>query len=292
MKVYLELPQRSRGLQRVYDALVSLAPAGVLVTPYRSEADLVVLHVIGRNDQVRLAAQQAQAAGQQYAVIQYAFRSTMRPNASAWLDIWQGSKFVWSYYDLSQACAVDGESTRFSFYDAPLGCDPEQFPNYEWEPRASNRLVGVVSQSWLTEGTREVASAAQRAGWQAWHLGPALGREEIESWTDVGEQTVRNLYNNASLVAALRRVEGFEQPAVEALLCGARPILFDRAHYRRWFDGHAHFIPEGDRDQVVTALVEIFNGPRWSVTRDERRQIIEKFSWPKIAAGFWERALA
>lgn len=295
MKVYLELPQRSRGLQRVYDALVLSAPEGVLITSHRSEADIVVLHVIGRNDQVRLAAERATAGGQQYVVIQYAFRSTMRPSASAWIDIWQGAKFVWSYYDLPQECAVDNESTRFEFYDAPLGCDATMFkPLPSRDIGEGHRIytAGVISQSWLTEGTREVVEAANVIGGSCWHAGASLGRSDVISYVDISDETLRQRYANTRFVPCLRRVEGFEQPAVEALLCGARPILFDRAHYRRWFDGHAHFIPEGSREQVVQSLVDIFGGPRWEVDPEERRQIADKFSWPKITAGFWERALA
>lgn len=289
VKVYLELPQPSRGLQRVKDALIRYAPNGVDIVTDRDGADLVILHVIGRNDQVRAAAQ----AAKRYAVIQYCLRSTMRPSTSAWLDIWQNAKLVWSYYDLPHLCAVDGEPAYgFQFYGAPLGSDQTQFRPPAHEDYRSMK-VGVLSQSWLTEGVKEVVGAAKRVGATAWHVGPILNRGDVISVDNISDRHLRDYYIQTQFVACLRRVEGFEQPAVEALLCGARPILFDRAHYRRWFDGHAYFIPEGPREDVLESLVALFKAPRhWEVGKVEHAEIAAKFNWEPIIDGFGERALA
>ena len=102
---------------------------------------------------------------------------------------------------------------------------------------------------------------------------------------------VATRWNECDYVAGLRRIEGFELPAVEALFCGSRPICFDAPHYRQWFGGLATFIREDTPDEVEGALVDIFESDTRPVTADERAEALRRFSWAPLVKGFWERAL-
>ena len=79
---------------------------------------------------------------------------------------------------------------------------------------------------------------------------------------------------------------------IEGALCGARPIVFDRPHYRKWFEEFAVFIPEGSRDQVIDSLHKIFEGMAVPMTTAEKGIILERFNWSRIINSFWKEALA
>jgi hypothetical protein len=77
---------------------------------------------------------------------------------------------------------------------------------------------------------------------------------------------------------------------VEGMLCGARPIYFDRPHYRLWFDDLAIFIDEtNNREDTVMALKKIFDGPYKPMTDDEIQLARRRFNWKRILDGFWEK---
>lgn len=294
MKVYLR-PQAglSRAMDRVANALTRYAPGHVTVTTNRDEADLVVLHVIGYPETQR-AVEQAQARGQKYVIIQYCLRTTQRPSPSSWLPLWTEAALVWSYYDLEafvrQECAF-AEDT-INWYCSPLGADSATFVPIN-EPKLYTILTsGYVAE---TEGVLEAARAVARVGGRHFHLGPNLhlrtdSRTEYE--LGITDSDLARRYSQSHFVAGLRRVEGFELPAAEGLLCGARPIMFDRPHYRRWFDGLAVFINEGSPDEVTDELTQIFQRGADPVTPEERMEAAERFSWQRITNGFWERLCA
>ena len=76
MKVYLEPTTSSRGIMRVRDALVQYAPKDIEIVSNESDADLVVIHVYGRHDTIKAHVDALKSKGKQYAMIQYAIRST------------------------------------------------------------------------------------------------------------------------------------------------------------------------------------------------------------------------
>ena len=88
-------------------------------------------------------------------------------------------------------------------------------------------------------------------------------------------------------MSGLRRIEGFELPAAEGLLCGARPIMFDRPHYRDWFNKWAIFIPEGNREEVLQSLIDVFQQEYRPVTLEEIAEARQLFDWQSIINGFW-----
>lgn len=283
-KVFLEPPKvASPSLSRVADALTKYKPEGVEIVSDEAEADIVVLHVIGRQDQVLEKARNLP----RYAVIQYAVRSTLRPATTGWLPLWENADLVWSYYDLFSLCEEDGITPDFDFYHSALGVDPI----FQRSDLFKTFLIATSGQSYLTESVRECVLAASHFPLPVFHLGAELDKERVTCKTGISDEELCHYYSQAMYVSGLRRVEGFELPAAEGLLCGARPILFDKPHYRKWFNGLALFIPEGDRDEVIKSLVKIFAAPYQPVTVAERRDAAQRFNWETICTKFWEKLI-
>jgi len=286
VKAYIATPRQDWPLRRVIGALVSYAPDRVDIVTDESAADLVVLHVIGRQEGTLRRAKRLVANGQRYAVIQYSLRSTKQPHTSAWLPLWRGAALTWGYYDLGAWCAEDWTPFDFRFYHAPLGVNSEVF----W-PRKKERkyVIATSGHSAVTEAVREAAFATKRVGRSMLHLGPELNRgSDIVCKSEVGDDALASLLSECEFVAGLRRTEGFELMAAEGLLCGARPICYDRDHYRQWYGPWAVFIPEGDRPAVISDLEAIFRKGAAPVTEDEIAAARELFNWEAVITSFWE----
>ena len=254
---------------------------------------MVVLYVIGRRDAIFREIDDAERRGQSVAIVQCCLRSTLRPSTADWVDGWKRATVVWSYLDLRWACADDGVRDDFAFYHAPLGSDATVFKPGGRKRHGMTFAVATSGQSWLTESVKECALAAQAHGRQTFHLGPDLHRdaEGVTCVSGIDDAVLASWYRLCDYVSGLRRIEGFELPALEGLLCGARPVLFNREHYRRWYGDHAIYIDERDRGSVTSDLVRIFADRPARVTADERQHVAETFAWAPIATGFWERAL-
>lgn len=288
MKVCVSrLPQPDRALSRVVAALEASAPAGVTCVSKAKDADLVVLHVIGRRQRTEADIRTIREQGQRYAVMQYVLRSTLEPECSAWIDIWRGAAAVWSYLHLAEACRADGVPMDFAFYHAPLGVDPAVFYPDPSVPRTC--MLTTCGRDWLTEGVREGVHATQAVGVGVQHLGSRLRHPDVPCFVDIPDSEVADLYRRSRYVSGLRRVEGFELPAAEGLLCGARPVLFDRPHYRQWYGDWAAYIAERPRPQVQASLIDLFRSDYRPVTPEEHAAAVERFSWPRVCRGFWER---
>ncbi|HWI70162.1 MAG TPA: hypothetical protein VNS88_17650, partial [Nitrospiraceae bacterium] len=78
---------------------------------------------------------------------------------------------------------------------------------------------------------------------------------------------------------------------LEGLMCGARPIVFDRPDMRQWYEGHAVFIPECSGPDLTQELIEVMSHEPDPVMSIEREIILERFSWKPIVRGFWEQVL-
>jgi hypothetical protein len=262
-------------------------PDGIDIVDDQNEAELTVLHVIGRQDRNRKRALWCTEHGQKYAVIQYCLRSTLRPSTEGWLPLWEKAALVWSYYNLKALCVEDGTPQDFPFYHAPLGANAEVFYPRN---RQCKYVVATHGLSWVTESNREAAHAAKRVDRLVFHLGPKFNRAHITCMSDIDDEGLAGLYSECEFVSGLRRTEGFELPVIEGLLCGARPICFDQSHYRQWFDPWAVFIPEGSREEVIDNLETVFREGAHPVTESERESVKEIFDWRKIVTAFWEKA--
>lgn len=282
MKVCVRAPRHlSKAMFRVENALKRFAPPSVSFVETGAEADLQVLHVIGAD------AITYESEADKVAVVQYCYKTA---GEGPWASLWERSTCVWSYYDLQ---AFMPHSVRF--YHAPLGVDRA----FRGMFAKGVRDVGVVTSGYVhgagAEAIEQVVQAAFARGLKTVHLGPmpvGLTRNLPLSWSNVHEISdgiLASVYRRAQWVSGLRHVEGFELPALEGLCCGARPILFDRADMRQWYEGHALFVPEDDA--LEETLLKLFAAPPAPVTEDERQSVLDRFDWEPIVRGFWERAL-
>lgn len=302
MRVYLQPPQPSRGLDRIATALRRYAPASIEVLSFPRNADLTVIYAIGRRDACYRQMDEILKRGKRYAVVQVCLRSTMTPNTQSWMQLWESAAVVWSYYDLREAFFNDGGranpfSTWVNFYHAPLGVDASVFyPN--WNVRKLF-TVATSGQSYLSESVRECWLAAKEVEGYVYHVGPRLSQakngivfsqdKKYNRFDD--DIQLSASYQQCSFVSGLRRKEGFELPAAEGLLCGARPILFDTPDYRWAYKSWGEYIKETDRQGVVDQLVQLFRQGARPVTAHEREEAAHWFNWERICGEFWRRCL-
>lgn len=291
MNVYLTPPQPSLGLERIATALRRYAPPSVRIHTYSnlSNNDLTVIYAIGRRDAIERQCEKILKAGKRYAIIQICLRSTMAPTAWDWIEIWQKAAVVWSYYDLKAACEADGFYWTFpNFYHAPLGADASVFVA---DPNVKKLFtIATSGPSYLQESVRECWLAAGQVGGSAFHVGPPRLSSVCKVFSaGCNDNQLAAAYQQCSFVSGLRRKEGFELPAVEGLLCGSRPIVFDTPDYHWNYGDHAEYIKEGTRQEVVDQLVELFKRGARGVTEEERADAVERFNWETIVRGFYER---
>lgn len=290
-------PKLSGAMYRVAIALERWAPEELTITRQADTADIVVLHVIGYPE-TEAAVDYLRARGQRYAIMQYCLRSTQEPNTAAWVDIWQGAEEIWSYYNLDELLREDGLEVSASlpggFYYAPLGANLERF---EPMPTMGERYV-VLTSGYVAESecVGECFEAARRVGRRVYHLGPeaemlAISGPHVDYGLGITDDELARAYSRSDYVAGMRRCEGFEMPAAEGLLCGARPIMLDRPHYRAWFDDFAVFVPEIAPDLLTDSLAAIFANDVTPLTRVELEAARARFNWQPLVEKFWRRAL-
>ncbi|CAB4190544.1 hypothetical protein UFOVP1196_69 [uncultured Caudovirales phage] len=279
MKVFTQAPpDMSRAMYRVAHALELFAPSGITVVPTVEEADLVILHVTGYQDTFEYI-QKLKQDGKKFAIMQYCYVSTGH-GAEDWMPLWNEAVFVWSYYRLPAP----------RHYFAPLGVDSNVFQD-SMMPR---RPYTVMTSGYIAEAecAFEAAEASRRVGWPMLHLGPTLKLGfGVSYYLDIRDKKLASLYSMCQFVAGLRRCEGFEMPAAEGLLCGARPIMFDAPHYRDWFGGLAEFIPEDDSASVTDTLEALFRDGARPVSYEEKWDAKQRFDWQRLVTGFWTKVL-
>jgi hypothetical protein len=283
VKVYVEAPENlSRAMFRVAAALERHAPDGIRVVQHAAQADLLVHHVIGI-EAVKYKVDRP------CAVLQYCVNSATPEGSRPWWPLWERARAVWSYYDLAPHMPPGAR-----FYYAPLGVDPvfrvQVLPNV---PREIGLMTSGYANGQGQEAIEEPILAARQVGLKTVHLGPiptGLSRiKEIEvTGTGVPDMKVTRLYHRVQWVSGLRYVEGFELGCIEGLVCGARPVVFDRPEMRAWFGDHAEFVPECTGDELVAHLALLFAKPPRPVTEEERRAVLAKFNWRPLVTRFWD----
>jgi len=305
----------SRAMVRVANALTQCAPYGIETAPTTpTSCDLQILHVI--NQDAISYAREIKARGGKYAVIQYCFR-TAGGELRDWLEMWRGAEVVWTYlWDVKTLierypCGYGPEGSMgahvIQLYYSPLGVDEKfracgrllNLPGY-W-PTRRNRIIttGYVSGPGA-EPIEETWRAADLAGLKVVHIGPkkiegtSYRPAHLTSYEGVSDTMLAELYATSTWVSGLRHVEGFELPAAEGLVCGARPLVFDQPGMREWYGGHAVFIEEGGtekRSTLVQRIAQAFESTLPDVTYAERERALAQFNWETIAKGFWEALL-
>jgi D-inositol-3-phosphate glycosyltransferase len=293
MRVYVK-PQK--GLSKAMDRIAKGLTEGIdSITAVEdiSEAEVVLIHTIGYPETVDAIAR-CKMRKQKIVLAQYCLRTTQEPKTTAWIPLWRECDVVWSYYDLPSLCGEDGCDwpSNVQFVMTPLGCDPNVFyPIPGLEGVKKTYLIASSGYVQQTECLAEINRAVDLNSGQQFHLGPNLGMPNCYWQNGLDDYTLCSFYNSCQYVAGLRRIEGYEMPVVEGLLCGARPIVFDRPHYRRWFNEFAVFIPEGTVREVTQALTAVLAQPAQPVTLAERQLALRRFSWPTIARTVWAAAV-
>jgi len=293
----------SRAIARIGDMLARYVPDEVNVV-YRTnsldkatdrmdrerDGDLIIMFVNGMHDRYLSLARRCLARGQRYAVVQIAFRTTRHPKTTFWREFWRDAAVVWSYYPLAEWLREDeGADVDFNFYNAPLGVDPDVF-----QLGVGDRPYTILTSGFRRnqEGVGECDVAAERVGGSIFQLGPTFPMLVPTTFaTRISDAALASVYRQCQFVSGLRRHEGFELPMAEGLLCGARPVAYDKLHYRRWFDGFADFVREGDHDDVANQLTALFRGGPRPVTLEERDRAVEQFSWQRVCDGFWKEII-
>lgn len=288
MKVFVNNVIDDYAVSRVAAAVKRYAPSKVEIVDSIEEADLVMRYCFGRRKHFKWDVEHLIKAGKKYAVLQVALRSTMNPKTEDWLPIWKSAKVVWSYYDLPALCKEDGVSHDFNFYHTPLGVDDAFFET----PTERKYIVASSGHGYLTESARECILAAKNVNRPSFHVGPVItDRPNVDFSNGMDDTELAKKYSACEFVSGLRRTEGFELPVIEGLMCGARPIVFDRPHYRMWFNDLAEFIPETSREQIIEDLTKLFKKGARPVTKEEKRIAKERFSWKTITEGLWRKLL-
>jgi len=292
MKAYVEPPDSpSMSLRRVRDALVEYAPKQVEIVSNMKAADWVVLHVNGRRDRNTRLAEHLFDMDKRIAVMQYCLRSTQKPSTVDWVPLWRNAHLVWSYLDIPALLAEDETSFElFDFYYSPLGVNRDFIP----APLKTQRpyIISTTGLSWVTESVREAAIAAHQVGGRVFHLGPSITEApHVVCLEGMNDRELSKLWASCYYISGLRRTEGFEFPAAEGLICGARPVLFDRRHYKDWYGSMAEYIPERSRQEVIYSLKALFLRKYRPVTKAERLEAQKRFDWKTIISGFWGRCL-
>lgn len=279
----------SPSMFRIAHALGTRAPKGVQIVVDASTADVQLLHTIGFDAKEKLRTKE-------YIVAQYC--GSLCADDSRWQELWQGARFVWSYYDLAKHMPRGSR-----FVHTPLGLD-NAFVKSAMRAEEADRSLLVMTSGRVTneaaEAIQEVAMAVDRVKGQMVHLGPTV----IEGWEGeypscwqaqegISDQGLTQLYEECQFVSGLRHGEGFEMPVIEGLACGARPIVFERPDMRMWYDGIAEFVPECHGEELTDRIVHVFkNSAMGPVNSTLRRWVVEQFSWDAIAAEFWNAFIA
>lgn len=294
MNVFCETPPNlSKAMGRVVAALKREAPRQIKFVDSYEAADLIVLHVIGFPE-TETAVNWILAHGKKYAIIQYCLRSTQKPSTRDWSMIWAQATLVWSYYDLLDLMRDDAQEGDpnffFHFYCAPMGIDPV----FSQGPMQSVKMYTLLTSGYVaeSESVTEAAAAVYEVKGRHFHLGPRDAAPNADMCgLGISDPLLAGVYRRTCWVSGLRRAEGFEMPAAEGLACGARPIVFDAPHYRRWYNDLADFIPESSPSEVTASILEIFHRGFRPVTEDERKTAIDRFNWKNIIPEFWEGVL-
>jgi hypothetical protein len=291
VKVYATIrqPGLSRSIHRINAALRESAPPDVELVDEPSAADLQILDVIGPEfifDYVVVP---------RHVLIlhcvgfdtQHRFAWSIPP--SFWARTLPRAALTIAAQDMSDLA----DNAGFEFLLTPFGVDGSVFFDHGL---ARDRRILTTGYSLYGEAIWECAEAATKIGPtaapQTLHVGFDYWRDgSVEVHEGVRDEQLAVLYSRSRYVSGLRRGEGFELPILEGLACGARPVCFDTPGYRRWFDGHAVFVPELESHDLTECLAHVLAEEPQPVTVAERDAIIRKFGWRSVCSRIWQRIL-
>lgn len=272
-------------MHRVADALRRSSPYEVVEN--RDEADIEFVHAVGVRDLTGYI-DAIRRAGRKVVLIQYCFLSG--GTVEQWREIWDRVDAVWSY--LPRLDAHLGTKLQLS----PLGAD-DVFTKMTVEQTMSRTRESVMTSGFVSgfgaEAIDEFTRAASRLSLPVYHLGP----ENVEGMTfkpanwralnGIADRALAQVYTKTKAVSGLRWVEGFELPALEGLVLGARPVMFKRADASIWFNDFARYVPEkGPGEPLIESIMETLRSIE-PVSSDEIKAARNLFDWSRIMGEVW-----
>lgn len=317
MKVFLSpsIGLHSPAMVRIANALTKYLPEHYQVVHEIEQADLAVLYPIGIDwiDHIKGCIDR----GQEYALIQCCYRSS-GGGFDEWKRWWDKAVIIWSYLNLLEDAydthgslgSISGAMSvaDFNYYEAPLGIDETFTLPVVTHPKRDYIVTTGMVHGRGAEAILECWKAAQECGLNIVHVGSfpvGIGSSDIgvvdsldyQSWsqriygitlvTGCTDQTLRGIYQNAKYVCSLRYVEGFELPALEALSCGTRSIVFTQPATTKWYWGLADFVPECEGQELVDHLVQKFSSPYEPISPDTIDEVRARFNWGVLVWRFW-----
>ena len=172
----------------------------------------------------------------------------------------------------------------------PWGCQPDIWSK---ENGVNNDEFEILCTGEIahTEGIRECVAACDALNTKMLHVGRDF-KYTNKSYTNMHNLShgeMKRAYNASKWVSALRRIEGFEKPAIEGLLCGARPICFDTPLYRYWYGDLARYVREADEAITYKDIIRVMSNEYTPVTAEEMEKAIKKFAWNYVSKNFWKK---
>lgn len=306
MKVFLSpsIALHSPAMVRIQNALTKYLPPHYKVVNDREQADLCIFYPISYDWTHFL--QECVNKGQEYALIQCCYKSGRIEEDKIQFDIWrpwwEKSVVVWSYLDLLEdaypngfSCHRAAEVGSIPFYEAPLGIDEAFLLPTVTHPKRDYIVTTGTVHGKGAEAILECWQAAKECTLSVVHVGQwpvGIGKglnyyHNVSLISGCTDQTLRGIYQNAKYVCSLRYIEGFELPALEALSCGTRSIVFTQPATTKWFFGYADFVPECEGQELVDHLARKFEAPYEAITQSTIDEVRSKFDWGVLVWRFW-----
>lgn len=297
MKVFLSpaIALHSPAMVRIANALAKYLPSHYEIVSDSEKADLCVFYPVSY--EWRHYMQECLDRGQEYALIQCCYKSS-GGWFNEWKPFWDKAVIVWSYLNLAEDVYTGAKlAADFNYYEAPLGIDEAFTLPCVTNPKRDYIVTTGTVHGNGQEAILECWQAARECGLGVVHVGQypqniPIGLSKgcfgtINLVTGCTDRTLRGIYQNAKYVCSLRYVEGFELPALEALSCGTRSIVFTQHATTKWFFGYADFVPESSGQELIDHLVRKFSQPYDPITQDVIDGARTKFNWRILAWRFW-----
>ena len=223
---------------------------------------------------------------EKYIVLFHCFGEWSEENPSEYYDLFKNAMFVYSHIDLASLYPT---LDSHKFMRGPWGVQPDLWRKIESNnSRFEILCTGEIAS---TEGIEECIAACDMMNTELLHVGNNL-RYTNKSYINKSKLTQDEMmlaYNDSKWVSALRRIEGFEKPAMEGLLCGARPICFDTPLYRYWYGDLARYVKEGTHKETSLDLINVMKTQYAPISIEEREKAIKRFSWVNVSKRFWDK---
>ena len=243
-------------------------------------ADFQILDVTRISDRLYLR-------NKKYIILFHCFGEWSEESPEEYRELFNNAMFVYSHLDLA---SMYPDMPKKKFMRGPWGCQPDYWFNESGISNNEHQILctGEIAE---TEGIQECVLACDMLNKTMLHVGPNFNyrNKSYRSLSNLKISEMRQAYNTSQWVSALRRTEGFEKPAIEGLLCGARPICFDTPLYRYWYGNLARYVKEGTKEETYLDIMRVMTNEYAPISGDEMRSAIKKFAWYYVSKNFWDK---